>query len=227
MKSNAELKGIPLSPSIKSHSFNRIPAICASAKRGVLLNICQVIKNRKEPTHRKKGKMSDDVSLRRQRACLGEGCDDCYVMDMYSLVQPGQHSNSELRKQLFLYLTKDGGRERKRFLQEEQTRLGLIKAYTDRLCLKEKGAKTIIAHLKMGDFQAVKKLERTKIDEFKLPEKLSFTLPLGNATSLKIAALLTNEQNKSLLETEHFEVKLPVTHLEETKPAVEHDHTSQ
>lgn len=158
---------------------------------------------------------------------MGEGCDDCYVMDMYSLVQPGQHSNSELRKQLFLYLTKDGGRERKRFLQEEQTRLGLIKACTDRLCLKEKGAKTIIAYLKMGDFQAVKKLDRTKIDEFKLPEKLSFTLPLGNATSLKIAALLTNEQNESLLETEHFEVKLPATHLEETKPAVEHGLISQ
>lgn len=74
---------------------------------------------------------------------------------------------------------------------------------------------------------ALTQLERTKIDQFKLPEKLSFTLPLGNLTSLKIAALLTNERNESLLETEHFEVKLPSTHLEETKPAVEHGHTSE
>lgn len=171
--------------------------------------------------------MSDDVPLVRQRACLGEGCDDCYIMDIYSLVQAGQHNIAELRKQLFLYLTKDGGKERKRFLQEEQTRLGLIKAYTDRLCLKQNGARSIIAKLKMGDFQAVKKLEKAKIDEFKLPEKLSFTLPLGNATSMKIVAMLTNERNESLLETEHFEVKLPSTHLEETKPAVEHGHTSE
>ena len=44
-----------------------------------------------------------------KRACLG--CEDDYIMDIYSLVQPGQQS------QLYLYLTKSGGQSRKTFLQ--------------------------------------------------------------------------------------------------------------
>ena len=44
-----------------------------------------------------------------KRACLG--CEYDYIMDMYSLVQPGQQS------QLYLYLTKSGGQSRKTFLQ--------------------------------------------------------------------------------------------------------------
>ena len=50
-------------------------------------------------------------------------------------------------------------------------------------------------------------IERRKIDEMKLPEKLTFTLPLSNATSMKIATILSTE-SETLLETDQLEVKL-------------------
>ena len=62
--------------------------------------------------------MSDNVPPAKQRTCLGVDCeDDKYIVDVYSLVQPGQHGHNELRKQLFLYVTKDQGNSRKEFLQ--------------------------------------------------------------------------------------------------------------
>ena len=51
-------------------------------------------------------------------------------------------------------------------------------------------------------------IERRKIDEMKLPEKLTFTLPLSNATSMKIATILSSERGETLLKTEPLEVKL-------------------
>ncbi|CAH3135207.1 unnamed protein product [Pocillopora meandrina] len=149
-----------------------------------------------------------------KRACLG--CEDDYIMDMYSLVQPGQQS------QLYLYLTKSGGQSRKTFLQEEQSRLGMMRVHVDGFCMKEKEARSIIAELKTGDFGAVKRIERIKIDQFTLPEKLTYTLPHGRVASLKISVKLTSERDELLLETEQLEVNLPSTHLIETKPAVEH-----
>lgn len=171
-------------------------------------------------------KMPDDVAVATKQVCLGCGYD--YIVDVYSLVQPGQQSQSELRKQLWLYLTKDGGFSRKAYLQEEQSQLGMTRVHIDRFCLKEKEAQMIIAELKTGDFGAVKQIERTKIDQFTLPEKLTFTLPLGNVTSLKVGVKLTNERNDPLLETEQLEVKIPSqTHLNETRQPVEHGHTPE
>ena len=51
-------------------------------------------------------------------------------------------------------------------------------------------------------------IERRKIDEMKLPEKLTFTLPLSNATSTKIATKLSSERDETLFEYEQLEVKL-------------------
>ncbi|XP_058953112.2 uncharacterized protein [Pocillopora verrucosa] len=149
-----------------------------------------------------------------KRACLG--CEDDYFMDVYSFVQPGQKS------QLCLYLTKGGGKSRQAFLQEEQSRLGMMRVHVDKFCLKEKEAWLIIAVLKTGDFEAVKRIERKKIDQFTLPEKLTYTLPHGSVASLKISVKLTSERDELLLETEQLEINLPSTPLFETKPAVEH-----
>lgn len=42
--------------------------------------------------------------------------------------------------------------------QEEQTRLGMIKVYSDRFCWSNAQAGMLIAQLEMGDFQAVKQV---------------------------------------------------------------------
>ena len=52
-------------------------------------------------------------------------------------------------------------------------------------------------------------IERIKIDQFTLPEKLTYTLPHGRVASLKIIVKLTSERDELLLETEQLEVNLP------------------
>ena len=42
--------------------------------------------------------------------------------------------------------------------QEEQSRLGMMRVHVDKFCLKEKEAWLIIAALKTGDFEAVKRV---------------------------------------------------------------------
>ena len=44
------------------------------------------------------------------------------------------------------------------YFQEEQSRLGMMRVHVDRLCMKEKEARSIIAELKTGDFGAVKRV---------------------------------------------------------------------
>lgn len=51
-------------------------------------------------------------------------------------------------------------------------------------------------------------IERRKIDEMKLPEKIAYTLPHCNATSMKTVARLLNESHETLVETEQLDVKL-------------------
>ena len=52
-------------------------------------------------------------------------------------------------------------------------------------------------------------IERKKIDQFTLPEKLTYTLPHGSVASLKISVKLTSERDEFLLETEQLEINLP------------------
>ena len=52
-------------------------------------------------------------------------------------------------------------------------------------------------------------IERKKIDQFTLPEKLTYTLPHGRVASLKISVILNSERDELLLETEQLEVNLP------------------
>ena len=51
-------------------------------------------------------------------------------------------------------------------------------------------------------------IERIKIDQFTLPEKLTYTLPHGSVSSLKISVKLTSERDELLLETEQLEINL-------------------
>ena len=51
-------------------------------------------------------------------------------------------------------------------------------------------------------------VEKRKLDEMKLPEKITYTLPPCNATSMKIITRLLNESQETLLETEQLDVKL-------------------
>ena len=56
-----------------------------------------------------------------------------------------------------------------------------------------------------------KQVERKKIDEMKLPEKLPYTLPTSDASSIKIFAKLSSGNFKTLLKTEQLKVNLSVS----------------
>ncbi|KAJ7382369.1 hypothetical protein OS493_035429 [Desmophyllum pertusum] len=117
--------------------------------------------------------MSDNISLAKQRACTDLRCEDeKYIIDVFSYVQPGHHGGTN--------------------------KTGMIKVYSDRFCWSNAQAGMLIAQLEMGDFQAVKQVERRKIDQMKLPEKITYTLPPSNATSMKMTTRLLNESQ------EHF-----------------------
>ena len=51
-------------------------------------------------------------------------------------------------------------------------------------------------------------MERKKIDEMKLPEKLTYSLPTSDASSMKIFAKLLSGNFETLLETEQLRVNL-------------------
>ncbi len=51
-------------------------------------------------------------------------------------------------------------------------------------------------------------VERRKIDEMKFPEKIPFTLPPCDASSMKIVTRLSSDSYKTLLETEQLKVDL-------------------
>ena len=53
-----------------------------------------------------------------------------------------------------------------------------------------------------------KQVERKKIDQMKLPEKLTYTLPTSDASSMKMFAKLLNGSFETLLETEQLKVNL-------------------
>jgi len=154
--------------------------------------------------------MSDNVTTAKQRSCTALDCEhEKYIVDIFSYMEPVHHGQNEARKQLFLYIARTEGNSRKAFLQEEQTRLGLLKVHSDRFCWSQEAqAGTLTAQLEMGDFQAVKRVERKKIDEMKLPEKLTYTLPTSDASSMKIFAKLLSGSFETLLETEQLKVNL-------------------
>ena len=63
-------------------------------------------------------RMSDNISLPRQRQCTDLGCEYAkYILDIFSYVQPGTHGRCESRKQLFVFITRDVENDRLSFLQ--------------------------------------------------------------------------------------------------------------
>ena len=56
--------------------------------------------------------------------------------------------------------------------------------------------------------QVEKKKKKKKIEEMKLPEKLTYTLPTSDASSMKIFAKLLSGKFKTLPETEQLKVIL-------------------
>lgn len=174
--------------------------------------------------------MSDNVPLPRQRQCTDLGCEDeKYILDIFSYAQPETRGRCESRKQLFVFITRDVENNRlSKFLQEEQIRLGMTKVYSDRFCWKKsKNDETLIVQMKMEDFSSASEpIERCKIDEMRIPEKVTFTLPSCDASVMRLTTkLLTqNDDVEVLLETEQLRASLPLIPHWETKSGVEHDH---
>ncbi|XP_073253827.1 uncharacterized protein [Porites lutea] len=170
--------------------------------------------------------MSDNVSLAEQETCVdSESEDDWYTIDIFSHVQSELDENNVSHKQLFLYVTR-AGVNRRTFLQGEKIRIPMITVYSNNFSWrKTQKPGTLVAKLEMGSFEAVKKVDRRKIDEMRLLEKMTFTLPPSNASFMKVKAKLIDEksENEILLETEQLNVPLSVLPQSDTKPAVEHE----
>ncbi|XP_073253834.1 uncharacterized protein [Porites lutea] len=157
--------------------------------------------------------MSDNVSLAEQETCVdSESEDDWYTIDIFSHVQSELDENNVSHKQLFLYVTR-AGVNRRTFLQGEKIRIPMITVYSNNFSWrKTQKPGTLVAKLEMGSFEAVKKVDRRKIDEMRLLEKMTFTLPPSNASFMKVKAKLIDEksENEILLETEQLNVPLSV-----------------
>ncbi|CAH3190380.1 unnamed protein product [Porites evermanni] len=169
--------------------------------------------------------MSDNVSLAEQTTCIdSESEDDWYNIDIFSHVQSEMDENNVSHKQIFLYVTR-AGVDRKTFLQEEKIRIPLITVYSNNFSWrKTQGPGTLVAKLEMGSFQAVKKVDRRKIEEMRLPEKMTFSLPPSDASFMKVKAELIDESaNEIILETEQLKVPLSLLPQSDTKPPVENE----
>ncbi|KAM7434819.1 hypothetical protein ABFA07_015144 [Porites harrisoni] len=155
--------------------------------------------------------MSDNASLTEQTTCVDSESEDAwYTIDIFSHVQLELDESNVSHKQLFLFLTRAGG-NRRTFLQEEKTRIPMITVYSNNFSWRKKqGSVTLVAKLEMGSFQDVKKVDRRKIEEMRLPEKITFTLPPCDASFMKVKAKLIDENsdNEILLETEQLHVPL-------------------
>ncbi|KAM7449385.1 hypothetical protein ABFA07_002752 [Porites harrisoni] len=180
--------------------------------------------------------MSDNIPLARQRQCADFTCEDeKYILDIFSCALPETHGQGASRKQVFVYITRAKENERLPFLEEEQTRLGMIRVYNDRFCWKKKKDEVLIVKMKMEDFDCFSKpIERRKIDEMRNPEKVTFTLPFCDASVMRFGmsfiAKFSNESvcGEALLETEYLKASFfPIPH-QETRPGIEHgDMTSE
>ncbi|KAM7449390.1 hypothetical protein ABFA07_002756 [Porites harrisoni] len=157
--------------------------------------------------------MLDNVSLTEQTAWIDSESEDAwYIIDIFSHVQLELDESNESHKQLFLYA--------------EKTRIPMITVYSNNFSWRKKQRSvTLVAKLEMGSFQAVKKVDRRKIEEMRLPEKLTFTLPPSDASFMKVKAKLIDENsdNEILLETEQLHVPLTLLPQRDTKPALEHE----
>lgn len=56
-------------------------------------------------------------------------------------------------------------------------------------------------------------VERRKIDQMKLPEKLTYTLPPCDASSMAIVTRLLTDSHETLLETEQLNVYLSLVSM--------------
>jgi len=171
--------------------------------------------------------MSDYVSFVKQRKYTDCCEDEKYIIDIFSFAQPECHDDHESHKQLFLYITRAVRNNRSAFLQEEKVKLGMLRVHSEKFCWKKTQATDVlIAKLEVGDFQAVKTVERIKIDEMRLPEKITFILPPCNASTMKVVTRLLNNSlaGETLLETEQLKVQLSMFSHTETKPGVENDY---
>lgn len=177
--------------------------------------------------------MSDNISLARQRQCADFTCEDeKYILDIFSCALPEIHGRGESRKQVVVYITRAKENKRLPFLEEEQTTLGMIRVYNDRFCWKKKKEdEVLIVKMKMEDFDSSSKpIERRKIDEMRIPEKVTFTLPLCDASVMRFGMSLTakflNESvcGEVLLETEYLKASFSSIPHQETRPGIEHGH---
>ncbi|XP_068752980.1 uncharacterized protein [Montipora capricornis] len=175
--------------------------------------------------------MSDEVPPRKQKTCV-EPCskDHTYLLDVFSCVQPTEfHGQNHPRQQLFLYLSRASSKNRSRFIQEEKLCLGLRRVHSEKFCWKKSSsADKIIAILKMEDLEAIKKVERIKVDEMRLPEKVTFTLPKSDASSMQavVTVLNGNLDGETLLKTEQLTLTVSMIPSKEPRPGVEHEHIS-
>ena len=69
---------------------------------------------------------------------------------------------------------------------------------------------TIKRYCLFHNLQIILQVERIKIDEMRLPEKITFILPPCNASTMKVVTRLLNNSlaGETLLETEQLKVQL-------------------
>ncbi|CAH3135205.1 unnamed protein product [Pocillopora meandrina] len=167
--------------------------------------------------------MSDNVPLRDQESCVD---DDYYMIDVFTYARPATNGETRSLHQLVMYITRaleDSGRLD--ILREKQRDQNMMKIYSNSFRWKKTQGENIIAQLFLGGFQADGNIERKKVDHMKLAENVVFTLPVSDASKMKVKGNLLNEDGKMILEIGDMNVNLFKFQGGETRAGIEHEHS--
>lgn len=167
--------------------------------------------------------MSDNVPLRNQESCVD---DDYYMIDVFTYARPATNGETGSLHQLVMYITRaleDSGRLD--ILREKQRDQNMMKIYSNSFRWKKTQGENIIAHLFLGGFHADGNIERKKVDHMKLAENVVFTLPVSDASKMKVKGNLLNEDGKMILEIGDMNVNLFKFQGGETRAGIEHEHS--
>ncbi|CAH3155961.1 unnamed protein product [Pocillopora meandrina] len=167
--------------------------------------------------------MSDNVPLRIQESCV-----DYYMVDIFSCVREAKKVGSRLRHQLVMYVTRaseDSGRLN--ILREVHRGQNTKELYTNSFRWERGKGKILIALFIIGDFEFSKQVERRKIDQMRLAEKVTCILPICDASIVKIEGKLLSENGDMILEMRELDVDLLTMRGGETRCGVEHELVEQ
>lgn len=165
--------------------------------------------------------MSDNVPLRIQETCVD---DDYYMVDIFSYVRPETNGGTGLLHQLVMYVTRaleDSGRLD--ILRKLQGDPNITEIFSDSFRWKKPQGEKLIGRLSMEDFHAEKEIERKKIDYMKLAENVVYTIPVSDASVMKVKGKLLSENGEIILEMGEMNVNLLTFHCGEARAGQEHE----